>query len=481
MNGKGTIDIQIAKGCHFDSPRNTFLNRHANDLPFFLQPSFELKSPAIDRLNSYFLDNGKLAEFSLANRTNFNKRHLIIKTSSLADKSELELVEEHRWLVTIPDVDIVIGQSHYLFSSDLTYSVLVYLEKPNALDNVIKSIIRICTLPLNADSQTAKNMENQVELYRHVQCIRSTKMVTSLKVSLSTAHVLCVLLNHENPKNKKVHVLKMHFHQEKELPTIISECNAAIDKYEIEVSPVKQIRLSPILTFIRDLSFNQFGDKLIVRCAKDFAVCPTSRGFRDKCEPLQGSNPFVTYNVSLRMEILVRDSHLQLGSCIEIYEIKVENVDKDSGNEDEKSPHCKQLSYRLIWSVTAAELGLSRVHVFQVQSFTQTLVFYNQMHTIHVLDPFKKKIINQLVVAGNDAALSSCTVNWSCQEVYVRFVDHSTAERFVHTKVFPLRSMSLTSNNLLDLSAMQVLKTVSVNELSELNLSSVFQSKLGYF
>ena len=119
--------------------------------------------------------------------------------------------------------------------------------------------------------------------------------------------------------------------------------------------------------------------------------------------------------------------------------------------------------------------------MFQVQSFTQTLVFYNQMHTIHVLDPFKKKIINQLVVAGNDAALSSCTVNWSCQEVYVRFVDHSTAERFVHTKVFPLRSMSLTSNNLLDLSAMQVLKTVSVNELSELNLSSVFQSKLGYF
>ena len=480
MDGKGTIDIQIAKGYHFDSPRNTFLKRRSNDLPFFLKPSFELKSPITARLSSHFLDNGKLAEFSLANRTNFNKRHLIIKTSSLAKKSEFELVEEQKWLVMVPDIGVVNGQSHYLFSSNLTYSVLVYLEKPNALDNVVRSIIRICILPLNVNVQTPNSKENQVELYRHVQCIRSTKMVTNLKVSLSTTHTLCVLLNHENPKNKIVHVLKICFGQEKESTAITNGCNFLVDKNDVEVCPVKQIRLCPILTFIRDLSFNQFGDKLIVRCAKDFAVCPTSHGFRDKCEPLQGSNPFVTYNVSLRMEILVRDSHLQLGSCIEIYEIKVESVDKDSSNED-KSSHCKQLSYRLIWSVTAAELGLSRVHVFQVQSFTQTLVFYNQMHTIHVLDPFKKKIINQLMVAGNDAALSSCTVNWSCQEVYVRFVDHSTADRSVHTLVFPLRSASLTSNTLSDLSAMQVLKTLSIKDLRDLNLPSIFHSKLGYF
>lgn len=477
MDRYGNIDIQIAKGYHFDSPRNTFLKRRSNDLPFFLQPSFELKSP-ITRLNSHFLDNGKLAQFSLENQTNLNKRHLVIKTSSLNDKNKGELVEEQKWFIMVPDSNILIGKSHYLFSSDLTYSILVYLEKPNALDNMVRSIIRICILPL---TQIPSSKENKVELYRHVQCIRSTKTVTSLRVSLSTAHVLCVLVNHENPKDKKVHVLKICFDQERESMSITNGRNLVIEKNEIDMCPVKQIRLPPILTFIRDLSFNQFGDKLIVRCAKDFAVCPTLHGFSDKCEPLQGSNPFVTYNVSLRMEILVRDSHLHLGSCIEIYEIKVESVDKDSGNKDDKSTHCKQLSYRLIWSITAAELGLSRVHVFQVQSFTQTLIFYNQMHTIHVLDPFKKKIINQLVVSGNDIAVSSCTVNWSCQEAYIHFVDHGPSGRCMHTKVFPLRSTSLTLNTLSDLSAMQVLKTVSINELHNLNLPSVFHSKLGYF
>ena len=424
---------------------------------------------------------GNLSNSSLANPKSFDKRQLIVKTSSLANTGDGKLVEEKKWFVSVPDIDTVIGHSYYLFSSDLTYCVLVYLEKPNTLDSVIKSIVRISIVCLLDDPVSSEQSSRcGVELHRNVQCIRSTKEITSLKVSLSTAHVLCVLLNHENPKYKTVEVLKIRFGLEKRPTATVNSCS--IDKNEIEVCPIKQIRLSPILTFIRDLSFNQFGDKLIVRCAKDFAVCPTSKRFRDKCEPFQGSNPFVTYNVSLKMEILVRDSHLHLGSCIEIYEIRVERLDIIDDNYEDDSPQPRmQLGYRLIWSVTAADLGLSRVHVFQVQSFTETLVFYNQMHTIHVLDPFKKKIIHQLELAGNDAALSSCTVNWSCQEVYVRFVDYSAGHRYTHTKVFPLRSPSLKSNTLLDLSAMQVLKTFSIKELSALKLPTVFHSKLGYF
>ena len=476
MDRARNVDIQIATGWLFDSPRNTLLKDCRTGLPFLVGPSFELKTQNTAKLSTdtHVLDNGKIVEFSLTKPRDL-KRQLIVKKSSL--KKDNELIEEQKWFLSVSDIDIGKGQQYYLFSSDLAYCVLVYLEKTNSLDSVVKSVVRISLISLLSNEKG----RCWVDFHHNIQCIRSKRKVTSLKVSLSNACVLCVLLNHENPKEKIVQVLKI-CHPNNSSITLNTQTsnlnrNSIEDDSEIDIYPIKQMRLSPILTFVRGLSFNSFGDKLIVRCAKDFSVCSTSTGFRDRCEPIQGSNPFVTYNVSLRMEILIRDSHLQLGSCIEIYEIKEVVIEGDGDG-------CKQLTYRLIWSVTAEEVGLSRVHVFQVQSFTDTLIFYNQFHTIHVLDPFKKKIVHQLDTRTCDSvtlgSCQSCIVNWSCQEVYVKFIVQSENCSFL--KVFPLKSCStLQSNTLVNLSAQKVLRTYSIKELGSLELPSVFHGKLGYF
>ena len=453
MNRNDEIDIQIARGFIFDSPRDSFLKSEADSLEFLVSPSYDYQYLNRKKLScgAFILDTGRLVNFTLTNENNLTK-FLNIKTSSV-DVISNELKEDQSWCLPIPEA-FSNTNGHFLFSSDLTYCLSIHLEKPKSLDNVVKSILRISMFSLLGDIQKSST-RSSYELHKNIQCIRSTKKITSIKVCMSTSHMLCIVLNYENPKDKTVQVLKV--------------CHR-LSQNDIDVDLIKQIRLSPILTYIRDLSFNQFGDKLVVECAKDFAICPLSTEYIDKCKPFQGSHPFVTYNVSLRMELLIRDSYLELGSCIEIYEIKSEL------SEEGKK---KQLAYSLIWKITAEELGLHRVHVFQVQSFTETLIFYNQSHTIHVLNPFKKKIIHQLEMNNGpmDLLCRSCTVDWSCQEVHVHFIDSSRS--YCHLKVYQLKSPFAYS--LLDQAARKVLNTFSMNELRKLNLPNVFRKKLGYF
>uniref|UniRef100_A0A7M5X1V0 Uncharacterized protein n=1 Tax=Clytia hemisphaerica TaxID=252671 RepID=A0A7M5X1V0_9CNID len=454
MNRSDEIDIQIARGFIFDSPRGTFLKSETDSFDFLVSPSYDYQYLNRKKLScgAFILDTGCLVNFTLTNENNLSK-YLNVKTSNV-DAVTNELKEDQSWSLPVPEA-FTNTTGHFLFSSDLTYCLSIHLERPKSLDNVVKSIVRISMFSFLNDTDKS-SIRSSYELHKNIQCIRSTKKVTSIKVCMSTNHTLCIVLNYENPKDKTVQVLKVHHR---------------LSQNDIDVDLIKQIRLSPILTYIRDLSFNQFGDKLIVECAKDFAICPMSTEYVDKCKPFQGSHPFITYNVSLKMELLIRDSYLELGSCIEIYEIKSEL------SEEERKK--KQLSYSLIWKVTAEELGLHRVHVFQVQSFTETLIFYNQSHTIHVLNPFKKKIINQLEMNNGpmDLLCRSCMVDWSCHEVYVKFIDSSRS--YCHLKVYQLKSPFTYS--LLDQAARKVLNTFSIDDLSKLNLPNVFRKKLGYF
>ena len=442
-------DIQIAKGSTTDSPRNNFLkkeNLRPSQSTLHLTSELDLDTINDNKLtkHAFILDTGRIVDFHMnTSRGFYTKRQLHVKTSfHQGDK----LVDGDKWCLTfehLPDNGCV----HYLFSTDLKYCVIVNVEHAISLGNVIKSFVRISIFSLSSAGSKCWS-----KFYGNIQCIRSKKKLTGITVCLSTSHVLCIVLNTQVSQDKTVQILKVRH---------------VVDNDDVDVEFIRQIKLSPILTYIRKLSFNQFGDKLIVESTKDFCILPISSRFDDKCIPFQGTNPFITYNVSLRSELLVRDSHLELGSAIEIYEIK----------EKEIAPLQRQLHYTLIWKVTAEDLGLARVQVFQVQSFTETLIFYNQRHTIHILNPFKKKIIHKLDLSSENLPCHSCVVNWSCQEVYVRCFDFMKS--YTLMKVFSLKPNF--SFSLEDQSAKSVLKTHSINTLRALELPHILRKKLGYF
>jgi hypothetical protein len=443
-------DIQIAKGSTNDSPRNNFLKKeNFRDSSSNLHLTSDLDFDTINdhklTKHAFILDTGRIVDFHMNTSRGFNtERQLHVKTSfHQGDK----FVDGDKWCLTF-EHQRGNGGVHYLFSADLNYCIIVNVDHAISLGNVIKSIVRISIFSLFGTGSKCSS-----KLYKNIQCIRSKKKLTSITVCLSTSHVICIVLNTQVAQEKTVQILKI---------------NQLVGEDCVDVEFIREIKLSPILTYIRRLSFNQFGDKLIVESTKDFCIFSVSPGFEDKCVPFQGTNPFVTYNVSLRSELLVRDSHLELGSSIEIYEIK---------EKETTAPLQRQLVYTPIWKVTAEELGLERVQVFQVQSFTETLIFYNQRHTIHILNPFKKKIIHKLDLSSLNIPCQTSVVNWSCQEVYVLCFDY--AKHYNLMKVFSLKPKF--SFSLEDQSARRVLETHSLNTLRALELPYILRKKLGYF